>query len=178
MSEANAGTVILCWGSKVSQRFRDRVVEICRELGAVPDQLMACMAFESNLTFSPRIRNAAGSGAVGLIQFMPDTAHALGTSTEELLMMTAEDQLEWVRKYFLHSKGKLKTLSDLYMAILWPAGVGKPESYVLFDQADPKHPKRYLQNKGLDFNKDGKITKAEASAKVTETMRLGFHYTN
>lgn len=41
---------------------------------------MAAMAFESGETFSPSIKNAAGSGAVGLIQFMPSTAKALGTS--------------------------------------------------------------------------------------------------
>lgn len=67
---------MLCWGKKVSAPFRVRIVEIGHNLGVDPDFLMACMAFESGGTFSPSIKNAAGSGAIGLIQFMPSTAQA------------------------------------------------------------------------------------------------------
>ena len=38
---------------------------------------MAVMSFETGGTFDPGIRNAAGSGATGLIQFMPSTAAGL-----------------------------------------------------------------------------------------------------
>ena len=34
--------------------------------------------------------------------------------------MTAEEQLDYVEEYFKTSKGKLKSLEDVYMAILWP----------------------------------------------------------
>jgi hypothetical protein len=61
----------LSWGRKVSERFRARVYDIGHGLGLDPSDLMACMAWESGETFSPAVRNAAGSGAVGLIQFMP-----------------------------------------------------------------------------------------------------------
>lgn len=44
--------------------------------------------------------NAPGSGAIGLIQFMPSTAKGLGTSTSALKQMTAVDQLAYVEKYF------------------------------------------------------------------------------
>jgi hypothetical protein len=137
-----------------------------QRLNTDPNWLMSCIAFESGRSFSPSITNAAGSGATGLIQFMPSTAQALGTSTEALARMSAVEQLEWVEKYFRPSAGRLKTLEDVYMAILWPAAVGKPDSYVLFVKADKRHPKRYIQNAGLDWNKDGKITKrARVSAR-------------
>ncbi|MGH8572896.1 MAG: hypothetical protein ACREX8_10010, partial [Gammaproteobacteria bacterium] len=45
--------------------------------------------------------------------------------------------------------------------------------YVLFAKSDPKYPKRYLQNAGLDFNKDGVITKAEAADKVRKKLEKG-----
>ena len=93
---------------------------------------MACIAFETAETFRPDIRNAAGSGAVGLIRFMPSTERGLGTSTEALTRMSAVEQLDWVRMYFKPYAGRLKTLSDVYMAILWPKAIGKPEDYVLF----------------------------------------------
>jgi hypothetical protein len=78
-----------------------------------------------------------------------------------------------VEKYFIEAKGKLKTLEDVYMAILWPAAIGKPLSFVLFDKNDAAHPKRYIQNAGLDFNKDGLITKAEAANKIQRKLSEG-----
>jgi D-alanyl-D-alanine carboxypeptidase/Bacterial SH3 domain/Transglycosylase SLT domain len=163
----------LAWGKKVSDEFRRRVREIADSLKTDPDYLMACMAFESGETFSPSIRNAAGSGATGLIQFMPSTAQALGTTTDELASLTAVEQLEFVEKYFEPSIGKLSSLDDVYMAILWPVAVGKPRDYVLFRQDDPDHPKRYILNAGLDFNQDGLVTKAEAADRVRKTLEKG-----
>jgi len=136
------------------------------------------MAFETGRSFSPAVRNAAGSGAVGLIQFMPATAQALGTTTAQLAAMSAVKQLDYVERYFQPRAGKLKTLEDVYMAILWPAAIGKPEGFVLFDRADPVYPKRYVQNAGLDFNKDGQITKAEAAARVRRTLQEGLRPAN
>src|SRR3546814_174031 len=70
----NEGRRPIAWGAKVSQEFRDRIWWIAEELGLNPDDLMACIAWESGETFSPSIKNMAGSGATGLIQFMPTTA--------------------------------------------------------------------------------------------------------
>ncbi|HTZ77960.1 MAG TPA: transglycosylase SLT domain-containing protein [Stellaceae bacterium] len=154
----------LAWGAKVSEDFRNKVALIAGRLAVAADDLMACMAFESARTFRPDIRNAAGSGAVGLIQFMPATAQALGTSTAELAAMTAEQQLDFVEKYFAPHQGKLQDIEDVYMAILWPAAIGKPSDTVIFDRDDAEHPQRYLQNRGLDKDGDGKVTKAEAAA--------------
>jgi peptidoglycan hydrolase-like protein with peptidoglycan-binding domain len=162
----------LAWGKKVTPAFRARVFDICEELAIVPDHLMACMAFESGESFSPSKENAAGSHAIGLIQFMPTTAAALGTTTEKLAAMSAEDQLLFVRKYFLPQKGRLHNLGDVYMAILWPAAVGKPDAHPLFVQGQTPV-KRYLQNRGLDINKDGVVTRAEAGAKVAKALDRG-----
>lgn len=154
----------LAWGAKVSPEFRDKVRAISGRLGCAPDDLMSCMAWESGRSFSPSKKNMAGSGATGLIQFMPATAKGLGTSTAALGAMTAVQQLDYVEKYFQPYKGKLNTLADLYMAILWPAGVGKPMEYVLWDART--RPTTFRQNAGLDINRDGSITKAECAAKL------------
>ncbi len=132
---------------------------------------MSAIAFESAETFSPAIKNAAGSGATGLIQFMPKTAISLGTTANALQSMSAVEQLHYVYKYFEPYKGRCKTISDVYMAILWPQAIGKPDDYVLFAESDRPH--TYRLNRGLDLDRNGKITKAEAASLVVKKLEKG-----
>jgi len=167
----------LAWGQKVDAVFRFRVRDICKQFrwsDGHASWLMACMAFESGETFSPSVKNMAGSGATGLIQFMPATAEGLGTTTERLAAMTAVEQLDYVQRYFKPYYARVYTLSDMYMAILMPRYVGRPDSAVLFNGPGVA----YRQNAGLDANKDGQITKAEATAKVYSKYRKGLRAEN
>ncbi len=160
----------LAWGARVSPEFRRRVVGIAGLLRIDPSWLMACIAFETGRAFDPAIRNAAGSGATGLIQFMPSTARRLGTTTDALAALTAEEQLAFVEQYFREFAGRLHSLADTYMAILWPRAVGQPDDYSIATSADGN---TYLQNRGLDVDADGRITKAEAAAKVARLLDEG-----
>jgi peptidoglycan hydrolase-like protein with peptidoglycan-binding domain len=144
-----------------SDAFREKVVKIAADLGTDPNFLMAIMSFETGHTFSPKVKNP-GSGATGLIQFMPTTAKGLGTSIEKLVKMTAEEQLDVVAKYLAPFKGRMKTLEDAYMTVLFPKAVGKGSGFVLFKKPSTQ----FKQNKGLDINGDGLITAGEAAAKV------------
>lgn len=163
----------LAWGRRVSPAFRDRVRAIAADLaGATASDLMACIAWETGRTFSPSVRNGAGSGAVGLVQFMPQTALGLHTTTEKLAAMTAEQQLDYVDLYFRPVARRLHNLGDLYCAILWPAGIGKPDDEILFEKGGDR-PKLYLQNKGLDLDHDGDITRGEVTAKVRDLLAEG-----
>lgn len=167
----------LPWSSKVSIFFETAVVQIAQDLFMPrpgPCWLMGCMAFETSETFSPSIENAAGSGATGLIQFMPATAIGMGTTVEALAKLTAEEQLKYVYEYFFPYRNRLKTLSDVYMAILLPRAIGKPESYGLFTVANS--PIAYRQNKGLDRNKDEIVTKSEATSLVQAKLDKGWNY--
>lgn len=167
-------TVALAWGNCVKLPFAKKVLRICEEFGwsiEHADWLMACMAFETGETFSPSIRNAAGSGACGLIQFMPATAAGLGYSMRELEQMTAEQQLDVVQQYFRPYHRRIKSLSDMYIAILLPKYIGRPDDALLFSRGGIA----YRQNAGLDADRDGKITKAEASAKVAAKLNRGLH---
>ena len=167
----------LAWGAKVSETFRDRVWwiadELTRRQGSLFDAnwLMACMAFETGERFTANVKNPKSS-ATGLIQFMRTTAIDLGTTVEKLAKMTAEDQLNYVFKYFdkmIKAKGPIRSIDDCYMAILWPAGIGKPMEYKLW----VKGSSTFTVNAGLDMNKDSVITKAEAAAKVMEKLVKG-----
>jgi len=161
----------IAWGAKVSKVFKERVLWIANDLGCPANSLMACMAWESGETFRPDIKNAAGSGATGLIQFMPKTALKMGTTVQALAAMTAEDQLNYVYKYFKPYKGRLRNLGDVYMAILWPAGVGQPDHYVLFDR--DKTPTTFRQNAGLNVNHDDLVTRAECLVKINSKLAKG-----
>ncbi len=146
--------------------FRDKVVQMATRLETNPNFLMAVMSFETGGTFSPSIPNKAGSGAVGLIQFMPATARGLGTTTEKLTAMTAEAQLDFVEKHFRPFRGRLNTIEDAYMAVLFPRAVGKGNDFVLFESPSVA----FRQNKGLDIDGDGRITVSDASFKVRRIL--------
>jgi len=167
------------WSVKVSDQFIATVKQITRDLEMLhtgPDELMACMAFETGETFSPTIKNGAGAPYYGLIQFGAAAARDAGTTTAKLLKMTAEQQLEYVYNFFKPYTGKLKNLGDVYLRILWPVGVGKPDEWVLWDAKS--RPTTYLQNKGLDINKDTFITRGECVAKVMQKLVVGLHPNN
>jgi hypothetical protein len=170
-------TTRIIWAKKVDRAFIIRVRDIAVAL-EMPTEganwLMACMAFETGETFSPTIKNGAGAPYYGLIQFGDAAAKDAGTTVEALLKMTALEQLEYVYNFFKPYKGKLKTLSDCYMRILYPVAVGKAEDYVLFDTV--KKPTAYFQNRGLDLNKDGFITKGECAAKVQQKFERGAQF--
>lgn len=164
-------TASLAWGNKLTDSQRLKVFKVCEQEQLIPDHLMSCMAFETGETFSPSVKNGAGSSGTGLIQFMSFTAKNLGTTVSALAAMSFEQQMDYVAKYFRPWRGRLKTLEDLYMAILWPAGIGKPDSYPLFKESEK--PVHYQQNRGLDKNKDAVVSKAEAAAKVREKLVKG-----
>lgn len=166
----------LAWGSKVSPQFREKVRKITADFGWPEEYahyLMACMAFETGRTFSPKIKNP-NSSAIGLIQFMNSTLSGLKVTRTQVTLMSAEEQLDLVKKYFMPYHKKIKGIEDMYMAILWPAGIGKSSNFPL----SKKGTAAYNVNRGLDLNRDGFITKKEASQKVIDILAEGFKKEN
>lgn len=166
----------LIWGDQVSEDFRKKVFAIGDELKVNPQYLMACMAFETGGKFKA---NTPGkkSGAVGLIQFIPgQNDKFLGKTTAQLKVMTEVEQLDYVQKYFRHwmdeKKVPLVSLGDVYACILWPAGIGQPEDFVYFRAGDGN----YEANDGLDREKKGRVTKADATAPVKKWLDDGWEH--
>ena len=152
----------------VTEEFLIEVKNMSERLGVNPDDLMAVMAYES-CGFNPQSINST-SGATGLIQFMPASAVEVGTTTEALRNMSAIEQLPFVEEYLKKhgiSPGRDNSLSNLYIAVLWPRAVGSPDSSVLFSSGSIY----YTQNSGLDLNHDGMVTKAEAKQCVLNYRR-------
>lgn len=104
---------------------------------------------------------------------MPRTAIGLGTTVDALAKMSAVQQLDFVAAYFKPYAHRVTSLPDMYMAILMPKYVGKPDSSVLFSGGTA-----YRQNAGLDADKDGLITKREAAARVQSKFLKGMRAGN
>ncbi|MFB6282715.1 MAG: hypothetical protein ABEK59_02120, partial [Halobacteria archaeon] len=154
----------------VSKEFRNKAKKISKDLGIKQSHLMAVMGFETGGTYSADVRNKAGSGATGLIQFMPETAQGLGVSTSKLAKMSPTEQLDYVKKYYNRYDEQIQKaggdIEDVYMAVLSPAYIGKKESAVWGKSGSDK----YRQNRGLDLNNDGTITVGEATTPVQKYL--------
>lgn len=117
------------------------LIEVARKLGAAPEDLKALIEFESG--WNPRAYNK--SGAVGLIQFMPQTLkdygllsaqtaalvptsgivpeHAKQAVKTEFLSRwpTAEAQLKGPVLTYLSRYAPFPTRQSLYMSVFYPA---------------------------------------------------------
>ncbi|MEI6122285.1 MAG: transglycosylase SLT domain-containing protein [Bacteroidota bacterium] len=139
------------------EAFAAKVIEVSNKLGIDPNWLMIIMYFESGISHT--IVNPDG-GATGLIQFMPNTAKSLGTTTTALATMSNVQQLDYVYKYFKPKAGQYGSGEDLYLYTFFPLAVGKPDDWTI----QTKNLSAYNiahQNPVLDLNKDGKITVGE-----------------
>jgi hypothetical protein len=160
----------LAWGARVDAATLLALRALIKAFYWQPvfaDWLMACMAFETGESFSPSVRNKM-SGATGAIQFMPLTAAGLGVTCDALARMTFAEQMHYVQRYFAPYAHRIASLNDMYVAILLPSAIGKPDSTVLFSGGVA-----YRENAGLDANTDGVITKAEAAARVAAKLPKG-----
>ena len=143
--------------------FLEKVKEISKKINCDYKDLLGVMNSESGINSKAQNKNG---GATGLIQFMPKTAEALGTTTEALKEMSPIEQLDYVEKFMLKNKkafgfGENDKLSggQLYALVFLPA---RAKREVLTESGE----NYYSANKGLDLNNDGKITKTELDERV------------
>lgn len=144
---------------KLGAGFSAKLEQVAKNINCDPADLLGMMQSESGI--NPKAYNKNG-GATGLIQFMPSTARSLGTSTQELMNMSAVEQLDYVEKYFSNwtgGSGQKLTGGDLYTLCFLPAYLDRE---VLCSSGD----KYYSANSGLDANHDGQITKSELGNRV------------
>jgi len=157
------------------EEFALKVIEIAEKLGIKPDWLMLVFYIETAAAvykvINHRIQNSIG--ATGLIQFLKSTAVALGTTADLLKRMSNVEQLEYVYKYLKPYAGRMKNCQDVYLAVFFPAAIGKPDDWVL--QSKGLSPGIIAsQNQLYDLNKDGKITVGEIKQKILSFIPKGY----
>jgi len=170
--------------------FLNKLQDISTDLEVQPDWMMVLMNSETGGTYNPQIVNKQASSvkgydengkvikpagtpdskndfdrakyrATGLIQFMPATAKHLGTTTQDLFKLSNVQQLEYVHKYFLPVKGKLKSFEDLYLYAFYPYAVGKPDDYIIGSEKSMDFAKEIVKENPLDVNHDGVLSVSE-----------------
>lgn len=143
---------------------RKKLRTIANELGIKTKWLYKVIWIESRL--DPKAVNKK-SGATGLIQWIPSSAIACGTTTKELYNMSVSEQLDYVKIYLklaLNGK-KAKCFTDLYLAVFSPNAVGKSDSYVI----GHKHSRVVSLNKNF-MNKDSTITRKDIRLFVADLL--------
>lgn len=153
------------------KEFGEKVLHISSALQIIPSWLMIIMYFECRL--NSKAKNSY-TNAVGLIQFIPPTAQALGTSTEALLNMSNVQQLDYVYLYLKKYKGKINSLTDLYLCVFYPYAVGRPNDYILGSQ-NGTAAKIAEQNPVFDLDKDGIIQKGDVVSYIDKfAKQIGY----
>lgn len=152
--------------------FIQKVREISTWLGINPNWLMVVMAIETARTFKANATNPY-TNAVGLIQFMPATLKPWGITPDQMRAKSEVEQLDYVKKYLAPYRGKMKSFTDCYLAVFYPAAIGKPESYEF--GATPFMKKKIAdQNPAYDWNKDDVVEKWEVTRAISKFIPKGF----
>jgi hypothetical protein len=157
------------------EAFASRLRDIACRLGVNPAWLMIIFFIETAAKKYGRIDHRVTNplGAVGLIQFMSATARHLGTTPIALKTMSNVQQLDYVQKYLLPYTGRMKSLTDTYLAVLFPAAIGKPDIYVLqTGSLSAREVARW--NPLYDLNKDMRITVGEVREKLKTFIPNGY----
>ena len=170
------------------ENFIAKVHEVSIRLLIKPSWLMIVMWIECK--FNRNIINPY-SGTVGLIQwtignickFWELSMPHLAKERNGKLIVTPEirriqkivqdtsgvDQLEKVFEYLKPYVGKMKTLHDVYLAVFYPAAIGRNDNFVLGSERSVKWMKLvYNGNKNLDMfgDRDGLLEVSDVKAWV------------
>lgn len=153
--------------ASTSPEFRQGFSDMIARHGWNGDAIAAVISNES--AFQPKAKNPIpGQTAVGLLQFIESTRHALGfTGTrDEFAALKDYEQLPYVEKYYETALGDGEHRPVDYYLATWGASAGLAMDHVLASEGD----KEYSVNKSLDVNHDGQITVSDLDSVVEKKI--------
>ena len=140
--------------------FLKAIEDLSEKRGINQSELLGLIASESS--FDPKAVNK-DTGATGLIQFMPEVAESLGTTTDEIREMRSTEQVKLIDKYFdMNKLPDNPTAGQLKTNVLMLIYTDKSDDFELMTKnkqfTDGEQSKYIFSKSGLDSNKDGFIT--------------------
>jgi hypothetical protein len=174
-TEARARSVRLNFERLLNRHpeFLSELQQVAARLETRPEWLLNVIASESS--FIPSARNRLPrQTASGLLQIIEGTATGLGTTTAAIRRMNAVQQLRLIEDYFRPFRGKLNSLGDVYLATFRGFILaGGPETVVAPLNGSRKERRAYSLNRGLDVDRNGRITKGELAITAFSVGRFG-----
>ncbi len=164
--------------ANLGSKFYPKLVQVASEVGMAPEDLIAVMISESGM--KPSAGNPNG-GAVGLIQFMPNTLKGLnfkGTQ-KEFGALDGEQQLDYIKKYVSNQMklngGPFTSAAQYYVAKFFPValqlpGIKRGDPKTVFVEENPatvevngkKYSKKYY-DAGIKLNPHSEISAYKAN---------------
>jgi hypothetical protein len=157
----------------VDTKFLNKLNEVCGELGMNPRDLLLVMYMESGVQSGAK----NPKGAMGLIQFAPDTLRSMKVKEDDISNFTHKsgiEQLDYVKKFIsameaAHNDGKpFGSATKYYCCNFYPISLNKWHGenvlqninviVVSSKSNDRREINAYNDNKILDVNGDGIIT--------------------
>jgi hypothetical protein len=140
------------WKKKLTPELQTAVKALAKTWDLDPNWI--CLAIYLESRWNPTAVNPS-TYASGLWQALPNTAEQMGIAP--LKTYTPVTQVSLLGKYLTYvrqSPGSIKSQTDLYLAIFYPAAIGKPEDWKFPDLV-------YKYNKSFDADASTVITKGE-----------------
>lgn len=168
---------------RTDNAFRAALIRQAEAAALNADNIAAVISIESG--FLPNIQNSQGHNMLGLIQFwrdgFPAVAKRAGMKVkwEDLRTMSAAEQVPLVIAYYQGTRVNADSSpTDYYVATFMPVFVGRPGSMVLAKlnskEVIPGTTRTqgayYAANVSLDWDRDGKITIDDITARMNSLM--------
>lgn len=158
-------------------QFVAAVQSVCKKvLISDPNALMVVFVLETFAKKTGKIDHLIKNSLNyrGLLQFSPANLRAMGYTVETFEKLANYEQVEQVvYKYLKPYSGRMRCLADIYLAVLFPVAIGKPDNFVL-QHGKLTAEKVARANPLYDIDKDGDIEVGEVKRRLAEYIPAGF----
>lgn len=163
-------------GGVDSSGYNTKLTSIANKLGVKPDDIRQIFHHESGTNPQSGIKKS--KGPVGLLQFTEKTLRdEFKLTRQQVLDMSAEEQLGLVDRYLSKYRGKIKNIYDLSLVTLYPLAIDKPDDFVIGSEVSPAEAAKIgKQNYGINNGKP--FTKAQYKAWVKKNIKPGLNVTD
>lgn len=156
--------------------YNTKLTSIANKLGVKPDDIRQVFHHESRT--NPKSGVNKSKGPVGLLQFTEKTLKKeFKLTRQQVLDMSAEEQLELVDRYLSKYRGKIKNIYDLSLVTLYPLAIDKPDDFVIGSDESQAYAE-FVGRSNRGINNGKPFTKGQYKAWVKKNIKPGLNVTD